>query len=39
VALSGDAVKTAQALGARLGAEIVAEAGPLYKAHFGDGGW
>jgi hydroxymethylbilane synthase len=39
VALGGDAVETAQALGARLGAEIVAEAGPLYQAHFGDGGW
>jgi len=39
VALGGDAVETARALGARLGAEIVAEAGPLYKAHFGDNGW
>ena len=39
VALSGDAAETARALGARLGAEIVAEAGPLYKAHFGDNGW
>ena len=39
VALGGDAVETAQALGARLGAQIVAEAGPLYKAHFGDNGW
>lgn len=39
VALGGDAVQTARALGARLGAEIVAEAGPLYKAHFGDNGW
>jgi len=29
----------ARVLGARLGAEIVAEAGPLYKAHFGDNGW
>jgi len=39
VALGGDAVKTAQALGAKLGAEIVAEAGPLYQTHFGDKGW
>ena len=39
VALSGDAVETARALGAKLGAEIVAEAGPLYKSHFGDNGW
>jgi hydroxymethylbilane synthase len=39
VALGGDAQETARALGARLGAEIVAEAGPLYKAHFGDNGW
>jgi hydroxymethylbilane synthase len=39
VTLGGDAVETARALGARLGAEIVAEAGPLYKAHFGDNGW
>jgi hydroxymethylbilane synthase len=39
VALGGDATETARALGARLGAEIVAEAGPLYKAHFGDQGW
>ena len=39
VALGGDAGETARALGARLGAEIVAEAGPLYKAHFGDNGW
>jgi hypothetical protein len=23
----------------RLGAEIKAEAGPLYQAHFGDNGW
>jgi hydroxymethylbilane synthase len=37
--LGGNAVETARALGARLGAEIVAEAGPLYKAHFGDNGW
>lgn len=39
VALGDDAEETARALGARLGAEIVAEAGPLYKAHFGDNGW
>jgi hydroxymethylbilane synthase len=39
VALGGDAMETARALGAKLGAEIVAEAGPLYKAHFGDRGW
>jgi hydroxymethylbilane synthase len=37
--LGGNAVETARALGARLGAEIVAEAGPLYKIHFGDNGW
>jgi hydroxymethylbilane synthase len=37
--LGGDPCQTARALGARLGAEIVAEAGPLYKAHFGDKGW
>jgi hydroxymethylbilane synthase len=39
VALGGDAAETAQALGGKLGAEIVAEAGPLYKAPFGDNGW
>jgi len=39
VVLGGDAQETARTLGARLGAEIVAEAGPLYKAHFGDNGW
>jgi hydroxymethylbilane synthase len=39
VGLGGDAQETARALGAKLGAEIVAEAGPLYKAHFGDNGW
>jgi hydroxymethylbilane synthase len=39
VVLGEDAEETARALGARLGAEIVAEAGPLYKAHFGDNGW
>jgi hypothetical protein len=30
---------TARELGLRLGAEIRAEAGPLYQAHFGDRGW
>jgi len=39
VALEGDGMATARALGLRLGAEIKAEAGPLYQAHFGDGGW
>ena len=39
VALGSDATETARALGARLGAEIVAEAGPLYQAHFGNKGW
>jgi hydroxymethylbilane synthase len=37
--LGSDPSEAARALGARLGAEIVAEAGPLYKAHFGDQGW
>ena len=37
--LGDDPSETARALGAKLGAEIVAEAGPLYKAHFGDNGW
>jgi hydroxymethylbilane synthase len=31
--------KAAHALGLRMGAEIRAEAGPLYTAHFGDRGW
>ena len=39
VALGGAAMESARALGAKLGAEIVTEAGPLYKAHFGDNGW
>ncbi len=39
VALDDTPEDTARALGLKLGAEIVAEAGPLYKAHFGDGGW
>lgn len=38
-ALGSDAMETARALGAKLGSEIVTEAGPLYKAHFGDNGW
>ena len=38
-ALDGDPVAAARALGMRLGAEIKAEAGPLYQAHFGDDGW
>ena len=39
VALGGDGAAAARALGLRLGAEIKAEAGPLYQAHFGDKGW
>jgi hydroxymethylbilane synthase len=39
VALAGTPAEAAAALGARLGAEIRAEAGPLYTAHFGDNGW
>jgi hydroxymethylbilane synthase len=39
VALGGDAPATARALGLKLGAQIKAEAGPLYTAHFGDNGW
>jgi hydroxymethylbilane synthase len=39
VALGDDGMATARALGLRLGAEIKAEAGPLYQAHFGDNGW
>ena len=39
VVLGSDAQESARALGAKLGAEIVAEAGPLYRAHFGDNGW
>jgi hydroxymethylbilane synthase len=38
----GDSVATmadAMALGAKLGADIRREAGPLYSAHFGDQGW
>jgi hypothetical protein len=29
----------ARALGLKLGAEIKAEAGPLYHIHFGENGW
>ena len=39
VALGADATETARALGLKLGAQIKAEAGPLYPAHFGDNGW
>ena len=39
VALGADARATARALGLKLGAEIKAEAGPLYQSHFGDNGW
>jgi hydroxymethylbilane synthase len=38
-ALGADAVAAARALGLKLGAEIKAEAGTLYTAHFGDQGW
>jgi hydroxymethylbilane synthase len=37
--LDGDLKAIARELGLRLGAEIKAEAGPLYQAHFGDNGW
>jgi hydroxymethylbilane synthase len=37
--LDGNAMATARALGLALGAEIKAEAGPLYQTHFGDNGW
>jgi hypothetical protein len=37
--LGGDPTRAARTLGLRLGAEIKAEAGPLYQAHFGDNGW
>lgn len=37
--LGDDPSETARALGTKLGAEIVAEAGQLYKTHFGDNGW
>ncbi len=39
VALGGEPIETARALGLKLGAEIKAEAGPLYQSHFGDNGW
>ena len=39
ITLGTDPLGAARALGTRLGAEIVAEAGPLYKTHFGDNGW
>lgn len=39
VALGDDAMAAARALGLKLGAEIKAEAGSLYQAHFGDNGW
>jgi hypothetical protein len=39
VALCSDASAAARALGLKLGADIRAEAGPLYTAHFGDKGW
>jgi hydroxymethylbilane synthase len=38
-ALGGDPIAAARALALRLGAEIKAEAGPLYQSHFGDNGW
>jgi len=37
--LAEDPIAAARALGLRLGAEIKAEAGPRYQAHFGDKGW
>jgi len=37
--LLGNDPLAARQLGLRLGAEIKAEAGPLYQAHFGDNGW
>jgi len=37
--LGDDSIATARDLGLQLGAEIRAEAGPLYQAHFGDNGW
>jgi len=39
VALGQDASAAARTLGLKLGADIRAEAGPLYIAHFGDKGW
>ncbi|HWY63655.1 MAG TPA: hydroxymethylbilane synthase [Rhizomicrobium sp.] len=37
--LDADPLATARALGLALGAQIKAEAGPLYQTHFGDNGW
>jgi len=39
VPLGGNPRDTAEALGTRIGAEIAAEAGDKYRAHFGDDGW
>jgi len=39
VDFGSDALAAARALGLKLGADIRAEAGPLYTAHFGDQGW
>ncbi len=39
VTLAGAPHDAARALGLKLGADIRAEAGPLYTAHFGDKGW
>lgn len=39
IALDGEPLAAARALGLKLGAAIRAEAGPLYTAHFGDKGW
>ncbi|HVW75654.1 MAG TPA: hydroxymethylbilane synthase [Rhizomicrobium sp.] len=39
VTLGEDGMAAARALGLKLGADIKAEAGPLYQAHFGDCGW
>ena len=39
VALGDDPAAAARALGLELGAQIRAEAGPLYQAHFKDKGW
>jgi hydroxymethylbilane synthase len=39
IALGDAPVETAATLGAKLGADIRTEAGPLYTAHFGDNGW
>ncbi len=39
VALGGAPDEAARALGLKLGADIRAEAGELYTAHFGDQGW